>query len=63
MNADLEKAEQQLTGFAHAYQGFDIVSLIEAMALREEEWAQLRDYMPYLPEKLKDEIDLYFEKR
>lgn len=56
------KAEQQLTGFSHAYQGYDVTSLIQAMGLRVEEWHQLKEDMPFLPKDIVEEIDKYFEK-
>ena len=59
-NIELLKAEHQLTGFAHASQGFDVISLIESMALRQEEWEQLRNE-PWITEKMREEIDEYFE--
>ncbi len=55
------KAEQQITGFYHAAQGFDIVSLVQAMGLKSEEWHRLKISMPWLGEKFVREIDTYFE--
>jgi hypothetical protein len=60
-NLELVKAEQQLTGFAHAFSGFDAISLIQSMGLRVEEWEQLKIDMPWLPEKLVKEIDEHFD--
>jgi hypothetical protein len=57
---ELLKAEHQLTGFAHAAQGFDVISLIESMALRQEEWGQLRDET-WITENMRTEIDEHFE--
>ncbi len=62
-NLELVKAEQQLTGFAHAYGGFGVISLIEDMGLRSEEWDELRGSVPWLPEELREEIDEYFERK
>jgi hypothetical protein len=56
---ELLKAEHQLTGFAHASQGFDVVSLIESMALRSEEWEELRGET-WVTEKMREEIDAHF---
>jgi hypothetical protein len=63
MNEDLMKAEQQLTGFAHARQGYDVISLAQAMALRPEEWEALKENAPWLPGKLKAEIDAYMDAK
>lgn len=60
---ELIEAEQQLTGFAHAWEGYDIVSLVQGMGLRLEEWDAIKDDAPWLPEKLRREIDAYFEVR
>jgi len=53
------QAIQQLTGFVHAKEGFDVISLIEAMGLRKEEWFKIRDE-PFLPADIVAEIDLHF---
>lgn len=60
-NLELVKAEQQLTGFHHAYSGFDIISLIEEMGLRSEEWEELKESVPWLHRDLIADIDEYFE--
>ena len=60
-NLDLIKAEQQFTGFDHLYKGGDIVSLVEAMGLRADEWEQLKVNMPWLSEKLVEEVDQHFK--
>ena len=56
--AELDKAEQQIRGFYHCYQGYDLTSLIEAMALRNDEWEKMADegMLDYLPKELGDEI-------
>ena len=59
-NLELIKAEQQLTGFAHAAQGFDVISLVKAMGLYAKEWDQLKADIPWLPEKIVNEIDNHF---
>ncbi len=61
MNEEIIKAEQQLTGFSHAYQGFGIVSLIEAMNLQLFEWQELKENVGFMPQKLIIEIDDYFK--
>ena len=60
MDRNIELAEQQLTGFHHAAEGYDIVSLVEAMGLRAEEWGQLKDNIPWLAEKYVKQIDEHF---
>ena len=60
---ELTKAEQQFTGFDHAYKGGTIISLIEGMALKPEEWEQLKKDMPWLSKKLVSEVDAYFLSR
>lgn len=59
----IEKAEQQFTGFAHAYHGFDVISLVESMGLQADEWEQVKADMPWLSEKIVNEVDDYFEKK
>lgn len=61
-NIQLIKAEQQLTGFAHAARGFGVISLIEAMGLTAQEWEQLRTDMKFLPNSIFNEIEDYFTK-
>lgn len=58
---DLVKAEQQLTGFAHHYQGYCIVSLLDSMGLKPEEWEILENDMPFLPARLVEEINRHFQ--
>ena len=41
-DVNIEKAEQQLTGFVHAKRGFSIESLIESMGLTKKEWRKIR---------------------
>lgn len=57
---DLVKAEQQFTGFDHLYKGGNIVSLVESMGLGVEEWEQLKINMPWLSERLVEQVDGYF---
>lgn len=38
-------AEQQLIGFSYAEKGYGILDLIEAMALTEKEWEELKKTM------------------
>ena len=60
----LEKAEQQILGFYHAYQGYDIESLVSSMGLTEKEFKKMlkRGMLDYLPKELGDEIVNYFKK-
>lgn len=57
---EMIKAEQQFTGFDHLYKGGDIVSLVEAMGLHIEEWEQLKVNMPWLSERLVEQVDGHF---
>ena len=41
-DVNIEKAEQQLTGFFHAKRGYNLTSLIESMGMTEKEWKQIR---------------------
>lgn len=59
---ELELAEMQLLGFAHASNGYSIKDLIESMGLAQSEWEQIKN-KTYLNEKDIEEIDYYFEKR
>lgn len=60
MVTDLEKAEQQLTGFYAHWTGLTIVDLVREMGLTAKEWDELRNEVPWLPTELKQEIDEYF---
>lgn len=57
----LELAEQQLIGFAHAKAGFSAASLAEAMGLSAQEWATLRERVT-LAKSDERELDSYFER-
>ena len=61
--ADLDKAEQQILGFYHCSQGYDIGSLVSSMGLTKEEYAKLNEMkmLDYLPEELKEEIEKALE--
>lgn len=43
---ELEMAEQQFIGFAHAKSGLGIIELAQGMVLTAPEWKQLRDTVP-----------------
>ena len=42
MNLQLEKAQQQFTGFGLASRGYDVIALITSMSLTKKEWEQLK---------------------
>lgn len=58
----LELAEQQLIGFAHASAGHSIVQLAEAMGLTEREWASPKDRVRLKASDERD-LDAYFQRR
>ena len=58
----LEFAIQQITGFHHARQGNGITSLVEAMGLLADEWMEIKERVPWLPQSEKDEVDEYFKE-
>jgi hypothetical protein len=60
---EVEKAEQQLTGFAHAKHGYGLTELISSMGLKEYEWNILKkDYsLTYLTADEIEEIGTYFK--
>lgn len=60
--SDLEKAEQQFVGYAHAKGGYGAVSLAKGMALTAEEWVVLRDDVSgYLADDDLAELDAHFK--
>jgi hypothetical protein len=42
MYTDIELAEQQLTCFTHAKEGYNILELAEGMGLTPEEWREIK---------------------
>lgn len=62
MDIQIEKAEQQLIGFIHAKQGYDLYSLVTDMGLRKKEWYAIKKGGMSIPDDMKVEIDQYFEK-
>jgi hypothetical protein len=62
MSRLLEYADQQLIGFAHARHGYDIVSLVDEMGLKLEEWEELkqRGTLPLHDSDIQS-IDQYFD--
>lgn len=61
MDIQIEKAEQQLIGFIHAKQGYDLLSLITDMGLTKKEWESIKRIGMSIPDDMKVEIDQYFE--
>ena len=59
---ELEKAEQQILGFHHCWEGYDLKSLCEAMGLTKEEYETMlsKGMLDHLPEGLREEIDALF---
>ena len=55
-------AEAQLLGFAHSQQGFDLASLLSAMALKKEEWVRIKEATNMVPDKMKQEIDEWIKR-
>lgn len=55
----IEKARQQLTGFVHAMDGFDVISLVESMGLQDFEWEEIRNEC-WLPLEIVEVVDNYF---
>jgi len=60
---ELEKAEQQILGFYHCYNGGDIRGLCSAMNLTKNEYKLMlsKKMLNYLPEELKKEIIDYLK--
>lgn len=58
-------AEQQLWGFCHHRAGYSIISLIDSMGLKEEEWNTLRaEYSTeYLNDSDIEQITEYFKNK
>ena len=60
MSDDIELAEQQITGFTHAAQGYSISQLASSMGLTSEEWKVLKSKCDYMREEDIQELDKYF---
>lgn len=62
---EVEKAEQQLTGYIHAKRGFNLHALLDSMGMSEKEWDSIKFTAKILG--LNDseiqEIDEYFAKQ
>lgn len=58
-NRMIDNAEQQLLGFFHKCNGYDLESLITSMGLTKREWDIIKkDYsIDYISEKIKGYID------
>jgi hypothetical protein len=62
--SQLEMAEQQLLGFAHAKQGFSVADLVDAMGLSEDEWNELhKQGQTHVNESDWNEVENYFAER
>ncbi|RDY57544.1 hypothetical protein [Flagellimonas nanhaiensis] len=61
----LNLVEQQLLGFCHAKQGYNLESLIDSMGLTNDEWQDMknREMVDHIDETVIDEIDGYFESK
>ena len=57
----IEFAEQQLVGFAHARAGYDVEQLAESMGLTKHEWEVLKDRVRLSPHD-ENYLDAYFER-
>ncbi len=61
---DIEKADQQLTGFLHCRKGYSLINLLESMALKREEWTILKKrYYSGDDQKLVEAVNEYFEEK
>jgi len=58
---EIEKAEQQILGFYHCYQGGDIKTLCSSMGLTKIEYETIlsEKMINYLPKELGEEIVTY----
>ena len=62
MATQLELAEAQLVGYAHAKRGYEIESLVGNMGLKKSEWKKIKDNdVGLLPREI-GYIDDYFTK-
>jgi len=63
-DVNVEKAEQQLTGFIHAKRGYNLTTLVDSMGLTEKEWNNIKFNASILGlnENEVSEIDEYFKK-
>lgn len=57
----IKLAEQQIVGFIHARRGDDLMSLIQSMGLKKEEWEALREENLGFLDYEKKQIDNYFK--
>ncbi len=61
---NIEKADQQLTGFLHCLSGYSLVDLLDGMALKKEEWTILKKrYYSGDDQKLVEAVNEYFENK
>jgi len=60
---ELDLAEQQLTGFAHAKAGYEVPALAESMGLTKYEWEAIKQRgMVKLDVQDVASLDVYFSK-
>lgn len=59
---ELEMAEHQLLGFAHAKAGYSVVQLADAMGLTSREWSALQDKVHLSPSDT-HELNDYFSRK
>ena len=61
---ELEKAEQQILGFHHCYEGGNLEQLCSAMGLTKKEYEEMMSegMLDYLPEELGKEIVEYLNE-
>ena len=57
--SQIELAEAQFIGYAHASKGYSVKELAESMALTKKEWIKLRDIIN-LKESDKDDLNKMF---
>ena len=60
----VQLVEQQLRGFCHAKNGYDLLSLITSMNLSKQEWVKLKsEYdLSFMSDDQKSEIDDYYKR-
>lgn len=62
MAKQIDIAEAQLRGWAHAAHGYSLKDLVESMGLKKSEWIILKE-TNILNSDEKQEVDEYFEKQ
>jgi len=59
----LEMAIHQITGFASALDRMDAGSMAQDMGLKEKEWRKIKSTETWMPKKIINDIDYYFETK